>query len=234
MKAAGSDTALPVPFAASQIMAAAFHDAHRRRFGFTADRPLVVEALTAEAIGATDADAAATVAAPSAGDVTPRAAAQLWLDGARRAAPVFDRDTLPAGWSADGPCLVIDATQTALVEPGWRVRVDEQANLILESLPLERGGAGVGVRAPAEQDERERRRALPHLSPNSPANTAIPTFPPSRGRKACPTPCGWSCSPTCSCRWRSRWARRCRTPPPRSTSRSGWTSPAPCSTAQAP
>ena len=38
------------------------------------------------------------------------------------------------------------------------------------------------------------------------------------------------CSTTCSCRSPSRWACRCRTPPIRSTSRSGSTSPARCST----
>ena len=37
------------------------------------------------------------------------------------------------------------------------------------------------------------------------------------------------CSTTCSCRSPSRWACRCRTPPIRSTSRSGSTSPARCS-----
>ena len=102
---------------------------------------------------------------------TPRAGAQLWLDGARRAAPVFDRDTLPAGWSADGPCLVIDATQTALVEPGWRVRVDEQANLILEQISL---------------DDARRRCALPHPAPTPPAHTSA--LHPSRGKEGLPDP----------------------------------------------
>ena len=41
------------------------------------------------------------------------------------------------------------------------------------------------------------------------------------------------CSTTSSCRSPSRWAWRCRTPPIRSTSRSGSTSPARCSTATA-
>ena len=42
--------------------------------------------------------------------------------------------------------------------------------------------------------------------------------------------CCWKCSTTCSWRSPSRWARRCATPRSRSTSRSGSTSPAPCST----
>ena len=45
-----------------------------------------------------------------------------------------------------------------------------------------------------------------------------------------PTRSGWRSSTTCSCRSPSRWACRCRAPRTRSTSRSGWTSPARSST----
>ena len=54
----------------------------------------------------------------------------------------------------------------------------------------------------------------------------------ARAARSAPTPirsCS-KCSTTCSCRSPSRWACRCRTPPIRSTSRSGSISPARCST----
>ncbi len=48
----GTDTPLDVPFASVAEMTAAFEAVHRQRFGFLMqDRPLVVEALSAEAIG---------------------------------------------------------------------------------------------------------------------------------------------------------------------------------------
>ena len=48
----GTDTPLDVPFASVDEMTAAFEAMHRQRFGFLMqDRPLVVEALSAEAIG---------------------------------------------------------------------------------------------------------------------------------------------------------------------------------------
>ena len=55
----------------------------------------------------------------------------------------------------------------------------------------------------------------------------------ARHRHAMPIRSCWKCSTTCSCRSPSRWACRCRTPPIRSTSRSGSTSPARSSTATA-
>ncbi|KPF79130.1 5-oxoprolinase, partial [alpha proteobacterium AAP81b] len=48
--------------------------------------------------------------------------------------PFFDRAALPPGWTHPGPAVIIDASATTLVEPGWQVRVDGHANLILDHL----------------------------------------------------------------------------------------------------
>ena len=58
---------------------------------------------------------------------------------------------------------------------------------------------------------------------------ARPAAPPGPA----PTRCCWRSSTTCSCRWPSRWASGCAAPRTRSTSRSGWTSPARFSTGPA-
>ena len=50
--------------------------------------------------------------------------------------PFHDRATLPPGWQTLGPAVIIDASATTVVEPGWQVSVDALGNLILE-----RGGA---------------------------------------------------------------------------------------------
>ena len=70
-------------------------------------------------------------------------------------------------------------------------------------------------------------------APRSPRRTISCSSASSRSsapRRSAPRPirsCS-RCSTTCSCRSPSRWACRCRTPPIRSTSRSGSTSPARC------
>ena len=61
IKFAGSDTPLVVPFGPADAMRAAFESLHRQRFGFFAeDKALVVEALEAEAVGASGQTASAS------------------------------------------------------------------------------------------------------------------------------------------------------------------------------
>src|SRR5690606_5614332 len=68
LKLAGSDTALPLPWpdrSDAAALAAAFHAAHERHFGFRADdAPIVIESLELEAIasGAAAADDTAALA----------------------------------------------------------------------------------------------------------------------------------------------------------------------------
>jgi N-methylhydantoinase A len=47
--------------------------------------------------------------------------------------PVYDRASLRAGASFDGPAIVEQDDTTVLAPPGWRVRVDRRRNLILEA-----------------------------------------------------------------------------------------------------
>ena len=48
--------------------------------------------------------------------------------------PVYDRYALPAGARLVGPVVVEEFDSTTVVHPGFGVRVDETANLILERL----------------------------------------------------------------------------------------------------
>ena len=58
LRYAGTDTTLMVPYAERDAMIAAFEDLHKQRFGFSApERGYVVEAVSAEAIGATETPA---------------------------------------------------------------------------------------------------------------------------------------------------------------------------------
>ncbi|MFJ8255344.1 hydantoinase B/oxoprolinase family protein [Streptomyces sp. NPDC094466] len=57
LRYAGTDAALPVDLDTETAMAEAFAAAHRARFGFTMDKPVVVETVTVEATGATGAAA---------------------------------------------------------------------------------------------------------------------------------------------------------------------------------
>jgi 5-oxoprolinase (ATP-hydrolysing) len=140
VKYAGTDTPLTVPFGAPAAMQAAFEAAHRQRFGFVAEgKPLVVEGLTAEAVGHPPAGAAPQVAPVAAASTGPQSTAEVRFAGQAHATPVHPRETLVPGAEIMGPAIVAEATATTIVEPGWRARVDAHANLILERVvPLAR------------------------------------------------------------------------------------------------
>lgn len=116
---AGTDATLDVAFGGD--LRAAFEDQHRTRFGFVADGEIEVATLAVEAIGTTP-DPGAAVAVPAGPPV------RL---GAGAAGPVWDRATLPAGWRATGPAVIVDASGTTVVEAAWRVEVDCHGNLML-------------------------------------------------------------------------------------------------------
>jgi 5-oxoprolinase (ATP-hydrolysing) len=128
----GSDTPIELPLAAPADMAAAFAAEQARAFGFAVeDAALIVDSIAAEAIGLSSRRRVSpprhTLSAPA-----PRAILSVTMAGSARETSFFDRETLPPGWKTTGPAVIIDPSGTTIIEPGWRVRVDDLANLILE------------------------------------------------------------------------------------------------------
>ena len=113
----GSDTTIEV--AVDGAMTEEFEALHQARFGFRSDTPVVVETALVEAIG------------KGAGDLAGAESRDCVPDGRRPAVGYIDRDTLAAGDRIEGPAVIVDATATTVVEPGWSAEVDEAGNLIL-------------------------------------------------------------------------------------------------------
>jgi 5-oxoprolinase (ATP-hydrolysing) len=133
VKYEGTDSALVVPHGDRAAITAGFEAAHRQRYGFVvAEKPLIVEAVSVEVIGATDQTddpvhelAGGTVPAPL-------AIAQSFMEGVGRDTPLYDRDAMRPGQHVDGPAIIREATATTVVEPGWRATLDVRRYLILE------------------------------------------------------------------------------------------------------
>ena len=133
----GTDTPLPIDFAGAAAMTAAFEDLHRQRFGFVmAGRPLIVEAIAAEAIGGSAAADEGAAPEPRV-EMAPRQAVPaehvpLCVDGGWQPAPVWDRAVLAAGDAVDGPAIIAEANATTVVEAGWRATVGARGELLLD------------------------------------------------------------------------------------------------------
>ncbi len=78
----------------------------------------------------------------SASMVQPRATVRMWSGGAWRDTPVYDRTDLGAGARIDGPAIIVEATGTNVIEPGWRAETTAAGDLVLRRVvPLERQAA---------------------------------------------------------------------------------------------
>ena len=142
----GTDTAFAVDLDAPATMRRAFEAIHRQRFGFiTPARPLVVEALTVEAVGASGAGAEEELALTD-HEPRPVEAVAMWGEGGWRRVPLYKRDQLLPGQRLAGPAIIAEATGTLVVDCGWRATVNRRRHLLLERYLERPGRANLGTR----------------------------------------------------------------------------------------
>ena len=139
IKVEGSDSPLIVDFGPLAAMTAAFEAAHRQRYGFMMEgKPLVVEAVSVEAVGHTDSADDGDL--PNVTGALPRRLSTLTIHtgGQKREAPVYDRDQLQPGNRITGPAIIREKIATTVIEPGWIAEVTRKNHLVLtryEELP---------------------------------------------------------------------------------------------------
>ena len=132
VRAGDSETTLSVPQDTLQTVAASFHAAHRRRFGFEAGSlDAVIEAVRVEACSSSLDAASLRIEPPAASSRLP-ATARVWFEGLWRDVPLLPADSLTE-WIA-GPALIVEPNSTVVVEVDWRARRLAGGELLLEAL----------------------------------------------------------------------------------------------------
>ncbi|MFH9760512.1 hydantoinase B/oxoprolinase family protein [Streptomyces anulatus] len=138
LRYAGTDAALPVDLDTETTMAEAFAAAHRARFGFTMDKPVVVETVSVEATGATEATGDTGPAAgsgPRDGHPDtppyPTDTVHLYADGRWQRAPLYRRTDLRPADTVTGPAVVAEDDATTVVDPGWAAEAGPAGHLVL-------------------------------------------------------------------------------------------------------
>jgi len=131
MRYQGQSYELEVPL--SPDFADAFHAAHRRAFGYDAPgAPIEVVNVRLRATVAGAAPPVARIAGRVA--AAPVARMPVLGSGSRMLnAPVYERDSMGAGFRAQGPAIVVELSATAYIPPGFSMRVDDYGNLHLET-----------------------------------------------------------------------------------------------------
>ncbi|MES2739680.1 MAG: hydantoinase B/oxoprolinase family protein [Pseudomonadota bacterium] len=139
----GTDSALSVLFDTDAGMQAQFELAYKKRFSFLMqDKALIVEAVSVEAVGKSDAPAeapppAATREAP----LAPVRQVAMYCGGAWRDTGLYQRERLCPGDRIAGPAIVAEANATTVIEPGWVAEVTPYLHLVLKrvvALPARR------------------------------------------------------------------------------------------------
>ena len=128
-----TDTSLEVDAGSQADMLTAFEQAHRQQFGFIVpDRPLVIEAVSVEAIGATEVvtDPENALVDPHG---VPTAVDEVLLSslGVTTKVPLYRRDDLKPGHQVKGPAVITESIGTVVVEDGWRAELNSRSHLVM-------------------------------------------------------------------------------------------------------
>ena len=142
----GSDTSLEVEFGSVQEMVSAYEAAYRARFGFVMPGKGVIAAtISVEAIGHTFDLVNSQLSAT--GEAAPVSSVKAFMDKEFVDAPLYDRDTVPAGSLIDGPALIIEDTGTTIVEPGWQAEMTSLGNLVLRRVVARTAQVAIGTKS---------------------------------------------------------------------------------------
>jgi 5-oxoprolinase (ATP-hydrolysing) len=143
----GTDSALIVAFGSIAEMVKQFETAYRKRYSFLMPkRALLAEAVSVEAIGASDAPAEAVPAAATR-SVAPQCAdtVDMHTGGRSHRTPVFLRETLHPGDKIKGPAIIAEANATTVVEPGWQAEVTRLDHLVLRRVEARPARVAIGT-----------------------------------------------------------------------------------------
>lgn len=131
----GTDTTLTVSAADAQRMRAQFEALHKQHFGFTMqDCPIIVEAVSAEAIGraGVEDDPILPFQDKNTNKPQPLTTVPMYTYGEYHNTPLFDRQDLQPTDQINGPAILVDPNSTTVVEPGWQACINSRGHLIME------------------------------------------------------------------------------------------------------
>lgn len=110
-----------------------FHREHEREFNFRRDSaPVGLFRINLSAVGVVP-KAELAEHAPTGATPEPVSRRPVWFGGeTAEDTPIYDRATLPAGFSLAGPAIVEQVDSTVVVPPGTTAEIDPRMNIIIK------------------------------------------------------------------------------------------------------
>jgi 5-oxoprolinase (ATP-hydrolysing) len=149
----GTDSVIVVGVGSVAQMLQQFEAAYQKRYSFLmTDKALIVEAISAEAIGASPEQAIAPSAqaqaqATRSGPLQAADTVQLFSGGEWHATALYRRDDMRPGDVFDGPAIVAESNATNIVEPGWQAEVTPLDHLVLTRVKPKAPRKAIGTSA---------------------------------------------------------------------------------------
>lgn len=126
----GTDTSITILRPSDEDYAAAFTANHLREFAFTLNRDIIIESVKVRGTGNVGARHRDTLPTRELGSVKsaplstrPFSRQRVYIDGQWSDVRVYHLENIPKGSMIEGPAMVIDQTQTILVEPNFHAYV---------------------------------------------------------------------------------------------------------------
>lgn len=124
----GSITSVMIARPADGDYGRAFHEHHRREYGFTTDAPVLIDDLRVRMVGRSDSFEKRPI--PKADSpIRPLETVRAYFEGGWRETAVYRWQDLRAGHRMEGPALVIQDGATIVIEPDCRAEVTEHGDV---------------------------------------------------------------------------------------------------------
>ena len=135
-----------MPFGDAAQMQAAFESAYRQRFAFLmAERRLIVEAVSVEAVAEGNAPAENVHSLEASGPAPAAETVRLFSGGRWRQAALVVREHARPGHVITGPAIIAEKNATTIVEPGWQARVTALDHLVLDRVVPREARRAIGT-----------------------------------------------------------------------------------------
>ncbi|MEO1132351.1 MAG: hydantoinase B/oxoprolinase family protein, partial [Cyanobacteria bacterium J06639_1] len=134
----GSDSTLAATWGDVTSLRSQFEQLHLQQYGVVApERALIVAAIAVEAIGTGEVAGEPECNKVRQSPLQPAARVRTYASGTWRETPVYERDQLVPGDRMTGPALIVEATGTNAIAPGWEAEVTSRLHLVLSRVPHE-------------------------------------------------------------------------------------------------
>ena len=136
LKYLNTDTSLNIPLDSFTAMQKNFTQQHEQQFGFSADKPIVIDTLIVESYGGAEKVVEAKHSLATDLTIKIHSVRQIYTQGQWLEAQVIHLSSLTFGHEVSGPAIIVEPTGTIIVEKNWRAKVNVNGHLVLHFDPI--------------------------------------------------------------------------------------------------